>query len=291
MGGDISVVSEYGAGSAFTITLPQKIHSHEPIADLNLNEHHRAVNGDLSIIFNAPEAKILVVDDVTTNLKVADGLLSPYKTRVDLCISGAKAIELIKSNDYDLVLMDHMMPEMDGVEATKIIRGFNSGVPVVALTANAVSGTREMFLANGFNDFLSKPIDTIKLNAILEKWIPKEKQKEANRNTSEKNVFGGKNLKILAAFYRDGTQKTEEIKKCLEAGDYSQFTTHVHGLKSAAISIEADELAELAGNLEEAGKRDDFDFIKAQTGAFLAVLKTYLNEINRILSANKDEST
>jgi CheY-like chemotaxis protein len=133
--------------------------------------------------FTAPDAVILVVDDIITNLKVAKGLLTPYNMRVDLCKSGMSAIEAMKANNYDLVFMDHRMPEMDGIEATQLIRemadedGYFGNVPIIALTANAVTGTKEMFLGNGFDDFLSKPIDTIKLNTVLEKWIPKEKQK------------------------------------------------------------------------------------------------------------------
>jgi CheY-like chemotaxis protein len=138
--------------------------------------------------FTAPDANILVVDDVITNLKVAKGLLAPYKMQVALCKSGMSAIDAVKANRYDLVFMDHRMPGMDGIEATEHIRALDvpvpagaedryfQKVPIIALTANAVSGTKEMFLQNGFNDFLSKPIDTIKLNAVLEKWIPKGKR-------------------------------------------------------------------------------------------------------------------
>jgi CheY-like chemotaxis protein len=117
---------------------------------------------------------------------VAKGLLAPYNMRVDLCKSGMTAIDALKTNRYDLIFMDHKMPDMDGIEATQRIREMGDedeyfgNVPIVALTANAVSGTKEMFLENGFDDFLSKPIDTIKLNTALEKWIPKEKQKSSS---------------------------------------------------------------------------------------------------------------
>jgi CheY-like chemotaxis protein len=142
-------------------------------------------NNEFLVRFTAPEASVLLVDDVVTNLKVANGLLLPYKMRVDLCKSGVTAIEAVKTNRYDIVFMDHKMPGMDGIEATQRIRAmgeeeaYYKEVPVIALTANAVLGTKEMFLENGFNDFLSKPIDTVKLNAVLEKWIPKIKQKSA----------------------------------------------------------------------------------------------------------------
>jgi CheY-like chemotaxis protein len=134
--------------------------------------------------FTAPEAKILIVDDIRTNLKVAQGLLLPYKMQVSLCKSGIQALEEIRSKDYDLVFMDHKMPGMDGIETTQRIRElgiddpYYKNVPIVALTANAVLGTREMFLENSFDDFLSKPIDTVALNGLLEKWIPREKQKK-----------------------------------------------------------------------------------------------------------------
>jgi CheY-like chemotaxis protein len=149
-----------------------------------------------------------VVDDIDINLMVAEGLLSPYQAAVDTCTNGLQAIELVKHNDYDIVFMDHMMPEMDGIEATALIRAwekeqeqhavdsmsFAEGetqrylrkqipnrhmpVPVIALTANAVVGMKEMFIENGFNDFLSKPIDVSKMDEILDRWIAKEKREE-----------------------------------------------------------------------------------------------------------------
>jgi CheY-like chemotaxis protein len=113
---------------------------------------------------------------------VAKGLLSPYGTQITLCKSGMMALNAIKNNRFDVIFMDHRMPDMDGVETTLRIRAFGDedpyykNVPIIALTADAVSGIEKMFFENGFNDFLSKPIDTIKLDSILEKWIPKEKQ-------------------------------------------------------------------------------------------------------------------
>ncbi|MDR2593186.1 MAG: response regulator [Fibromonadaceae bacterium] len=178
MNGDISVKSEYGKGSTFTVKLPQKISSDELFDSIK--------NDNITIKFNAPNAKVLVVDDIDANLKVVKGLMQPYKMQVDLCTSGAEASEMVKANSYDLVFMDHMMPEMDGIEATKLIREMAkenphyANLPIIALTANAVSGVKEMFLENGFNDFLSKPIDIINLNSILEKWLPKEKQENPN---------------------------------------------------------------------------------------------------------------
>ncbi len=139
-------------------------------------------NNELIASFTAPQANILVVDDIITNLNVVKGLLSPYETQITLCKSGKMALNALRSNRFDVIFMDHRMPEMDGIETTHRIRAlgdedpYYKNVPIIALTADAVSGIKETFLENGLNDFLSKPIDTIKLNSVLEKWIPREKQ-------------------------------------------------------------------------------------------------------------------
>lgn len=172
MGGSVSVTSEYGAGSVFSFEIPQKIA--EP-PENDYMEESKTVEA-----FTAPEAKILIVDDNQMNLKVAEGLMQPIKMQIDLTDSGFKAIEMLqKTQCYDIVFMDHMMPDMDGIETTKKIRklegSYYQNVPIIALTANAISGAKEIFLENGMNDFLAKPIDMQQMNIILQKWIPKDK--------------------------------------------------------------------------------------------------------------------
>ena len=141
-------------------------------------------NNEYTVKFTTPDARALIVDDIITNLKVAKGLLQPYDMQTDLCKSGIDALKAIQSKGYDVVFMDHKMPDMDGVETVQRIRqmgnedSYYTDIPIIALTADAVSGAKEMFLENGFNDFLPKPIDTIMLNMMLEKWIPKDKQKK-----------------------------------------------------------------------------------------------------------------
>ena len=136
-------------------------------------------------MFSAPEAKVLVVDDINTNLNVAKNMLLPYNIKVDLCESGIDAIEMSKSTQYDLVFMDYKMPGMDGIETTQCLRAMGEenthykNLPIIALTTYDAAGAKEMFLKNGFNDFLLKPIDTVRLNAVLAHWIPKEKQKSS----------------------------------------------------------------------------------------------------------------
>ncbi|MCL2260080.1 MAG: response regulator [Fibromonadales bacterium] len=246
-------------------------------------------NHDFTIKFNAPNARILVVDDIETNLKVAEGLLLPYEIHVDTALSGQAAIDAIENCPYDLVFMDHMMPEMDGIEATKIIREHGHKLPIIALTANAVSGTREMFLDNGFDDFLSKPVDISKMNSILEKWIPKEKQEKAKESSSSKRNASEINLQTLKVFYKDGMSRIEKIKQCLETEDYALYTIYVHALKSASANVGAMEISKLAEVLEMAGKNEDIEFIESNTELFLTKLRIYLGHINTSLEEKQEK--
>ena len=268
------------------------------------------------ISFTVPTASVLIVDDIETNLKVAEGLMQPYNMNIKTCKSGADAIIAVKSLDFDLVFMDHMMPEMDGIETTARIRAFGANeprymnIPIIALTANAVFGTREMFLKNGFNDFLSKPINTVRLEAILEKWIPKEKQikaeegkgmiiEEKSRGSSSDIKINGIDvkkgiamtggrlegyLKTLDVFYKDGIEKIREIRMCMEKSELPLYTIHVHAIKSASASIGASELSSFASSLEQAGKKGDMSFIKSNNDRFLKDFEVLLNNIKNAIS-------
>ncbi|MDR0868210.1 MAG: response regulator [Planctomycetota bacterium] len=176
MGGDITVESVYGKGSVFTATLIQNYENNLPLGNLGA---HAVAEKSGSARFTMPTARVLIVDDIATNLKIVQGLLAPFAMRFDVANSGRQAIDLARRNAYDLILMDHMMPEMDGIEATRQIRKLGNEsrkVPIIALTANAVAGMREVFLSHGFNGYLSKPIELDKLNAVVENWIPRAKR-------------------------------------------------------------------------------------------------------------------
>jgi len=177
MGGTISVESKYGKGSTFTFYVPQKVIDSEPIGPWEKTGIQKKQE-EIRTRFRAPEAKILVVDDTKINLKVATGLLKTLEIKADTAASGKECLEKIKENRYDIIFMDHMMPEMDGIEATKRIREiegeYYKEVPVIALTANAVNGAKEMFMASGFQDFVSKPIDMDELCNCIKKYA-KEK--------------------------------------------------------------------------------------------------------------------
>ena len=266
--------------------------------------------------FIAPDVNVLVVDDIVTNLKVANGLLLPYEMNVDLRINGYEAIEAMKEKRYDLVFMDHRMPGIDGVETTRLIREMGiedphySGVPIIALTANAVSGMREMFLNNGFDDFMSKPIDLTKLSSVLENFIPKEKRKayvDKRRSSEESEITlvvegldvnkgmlltGGTPeyyIETLATFYDDGQERLNIIKKCYDSGNTQLYITNVHAMKSASANIGAGELSEAAYALEMAALQEDTRFVEENTDAFLGKLKILLENINNALQIHSSE--
>jgi signal transduction histidine kinase/CheY-like chemotaxis protein len=170
MRGTISVRSEYGKGSVFTVRLPLAIGGEEDLP--------REEGGEEAVEFTTKDARILLVDDIQINLEVARFMLNAFGIEPDLASGGAQALGLVREKRYDLIFMDHMMPEMDGVEVTRAIRALGgdcAAVPIIALTANAVSGAREMFLANGFTGFLSKPMDNAELARCLQKWLPPER--------------------------------------------------------------------------------------------------------------------
>ncbi|GHV39145.1 hypothetical protein AGMMS49546_10710 [Spirochaetia bacterium] len=275
--------------------------------------------------FIAPGARILVVDDIATNLKVAEGLISPYKVAVDTCLSGVEAIELVKQREYDIVFMDHMMPEMDGIEAAAAIRAWEADslletpsetprqVPLIALTANAVSGMKEMFLEKGFNDFLAKPIDVSKLDDIMGKWIPKDKleKKGGVRSEDDRNskfhtplftlpgVDTAKGIamtggtvegykKVLAMFRKDAEERLPLLKNTPEQDALPLFTTYVHALKSASGSIGAAELSAEAARLEAASKAGDLVLIGEALPAFVEQLAALAEEIKKATTDHTD---
>ena len=185
MGGSITVESEYGKGTAFHVRLRQEVAVATPIGgevarnlmDMRYALAKRRRHGKGGRI-QLPYARVLVVDDIVTNLDVAKGMLKPYGLKIDCVTGGSRAVELIRAGNprYSAIFMDHMMPEMDGIEATRIIREeigteYAENIPVIALTANAIVGNEDMFLSRGFQGFISKPIDMAKLDAVLRRWV------------------------------------------------------------------------------------------------------------------------
>lgn len=179
MQGSISVESEYGKGSTFTVKIPQKVMDKTPIGNLQAAiQKMREQEEKKKVLFTAPNASVLVVDDNQVNLTIIRGLLKRTKMKVDLAESGKKCLELVKKKKYDMIFMDHMMPELDGVETLRILRNEednpNKDGIVIVLTANAVAGCKEMYLEYGFNDYVSKPVRPDKLEEMLQTYLPQE---------------------------------------------------------------------------------------------------------------------
>jgi CheY-like chemotaxis protein len=180
MNGDITVDSVYGEGSTFHVSLHQKATDGECIGEELAKELEafRYIQGDSVEMENTVryrDKKILIVDDNLVNLHVAKGIMDPYEMDIDLAENGRQAVEMVKQKEYDLIFMDHMMPELDGVDTTELIRNLDGSrfknVPIVALTADAVKGTKEMLLKAGMQDYLAKPINGTELRQVLEKWL------------------------------------------------------------------------------------------------------------------------
>ncbi|MCL1981801.1 MAG: ATP-binding protein, partial [Clostridiales bacterium] len=212
MGGTIKVESEYGKGSVFTLNFPQGFVTDAvigPEVAKNLQNFNYTVGkrrNPHKTHLRLPYAKVLVVDDIINNLDVAKGMMSPYGMQIDCVTSGQQAIDAIRNENvkYSAVFMDHMMPGMDGVEATKIIREeigteYAKTVPIIALTANAISGSEQMFLKSGFQDFISKPIEMNRLDTVIRKWI---RDKELEK-TLGKHVYPGKKTAFRTRSGRD----------------------------------------------------------------------------------------
>ncbi len=255
-----------------------------------------------NINFVAPEAHILIVDDNSVNLTVAKGLLEPLQMSVDLASSAGEAIAMMNEISYDAIFMDHMMPEVDGIEATHIIRRLMpeyDGIPIIALTANAVSGAKEMFLAEGMDDFVAKPIDLKDITAKLFKWLPKEKivpisAEQAEQDAKEKqflqpevNIEGLDTktaidhlgsydlfMTVLKEYYFSIDKKADTIQSHYDSGKIHDYTIEVHALKSASRQIGAMELADTAAELEKAGNDNNIALIKEKTMPMLAVYRS-----------------
>lgn len=227
---------------------------------------------------------VLAVDDNRTNLRVIQGLLTHYRINVTTAAGGEEALERITSEDYDFVFMDHMMPDMDGVEALHRIRQMDGNyykkVPIIALTANAVAGTREMLMAEGFDDFLEKPVERSVLERVLKRTLPSRKiiTVQDYRNTAEESgrfqiegldvhkgmlYCGGREayLKVLRGYCEDGNDMALTAGGQFEQRDWKNYTVTVHGMKSAMHSIGALELAAYAGKIELAAKEERIDYI------------------------------
>ena len=291
MGGEIHLESVYGKGSTFTVTVPQEIRDPEPIGDFHTRFRENMADAHVyETSFRAPDAQILIVDDTRMNLTVALALLKKTEIGITSATSGAEAVELASKTHFDLILMDQRMPEMDGTEAMQRIRrqadGLNTSTPVICLTADAVIGARERYLAQGFTDYLTKPIDSVALEKMLVKYLPAEKvilHTAEGTATPESDTDEFAALReigidsqtglgycqgdaalyqiMLREFVQGADEKQSSLQTYYDAGDWKNYGVLIHSLKSSARMIGAAALSEMAAALEAAADREDADAI------------------------------
>ncbi|MDR0571199.1 MAG: response regulator [Clostridiales Family XIII bacterium] len=274
MGGRIEVKSQYGKGSEFTALIPLQEGDPAHIERSLLKE----------LLVAEDSARALVVDDNPINLKVAAAYLSRHNVRADSAPSGAEALSMIRKNNYDIIFMDHMMPDMDGVETVKRLRRLSGAkyknVPVIAMTANAIAGAREMFMAAGMNDYLSKPIDPYALNQLVGKWLPQEKLAgvRVERAAAEeragdscvldtavglKNAADNKELyeHLVSNFIELHAADKRLIEGAMQEGDLTAARRFAHTLKSNAALLGAERLRKVAFSLETDLRNEDMSNI------------------------------
>lgn len=321
MGGVIEVESEYGKGSRFFFTIEQTIIDPTPVSAVNYNgQKDNVTEKEAECLFIAPEAHILLVDDNELNLVVAKELLKPLRMQIDTAENGLQAVKMVRGSQYDLVLMDHMMPVMDGIEAAKAIRALPEdkyqNLPIIALTANAMVDARKEFLNAGMNGFVAKPIDFTRICNQLKLWLPKDLVRDVPKEEAKKLLtddlsdreiqpenpqtefsFGegvkhcgskAALMKTIRIFYRTIDSKANKIEQCLKEGLISDYVIEVHALKSSALLIGAVPLSEAAKELESYGKQGKTEVLEEKTPEVLAMYRDFKNILKPY--ADKEEA-
>jgi signal transduction histidine kinase/CheY-like chemotaxis protein/HPt (histidine-containing phosphotransfer) domain-containing protein len=317
MGSHLEVQSKYGEGSVFSFDLEQKVVKWDSIGDFEeafktslrerKNYHEK---------FTAPEARVLVVDDTPVNLTVFVNLLKRTGLQIDTAESGDECISLFEKRHYDAIFLDHMMPDKDGIETLMEMKAIkdspNTGTPVICLTANAISGMREVYTRAGFDDYLTKPIDAEKLEAMLLQYLPGEKV-ALTEGDPEKDVAAASDdnelpgflydlkeldiesgidycgdsedyLMALEMYLESVEKKADEIEKYWAERDIKNLTIKVHALKSSSRSIGALKLGEFAARLEKAGNSGDLETLEKELQELLSVYR----QLGRDLEPLKD---
>jgi CheY-like chemotaxis protein len=278
---------------------------------INHREERRRIDKssyDRNQVIPFPNASVLIVDDNITNLQVAQGLLAPYRMHVDTCMSGTKAILKVQERKYDLIFMDHMMPELDGIETLKMIRNLKTqdpqSLPIVALSANVMGNARENFLAEGFQDFLAKPIEFYQLNRILKTYLRKlDKELLEDVATSKEGpivepfndriegidmdaalrVLGGNQsayVMILSTYFEDIKTRRRELPNLIEKREYHLITIYVHAIKSASKNVGAEKISQLAYELELNGKEKQYELMFEKMDMFYKQLDQMIENLN-----------
>lgn len=334
MNSNLIVKSVYGEGSEFSFKLEQIVVDTRPIG--NLSEIHSTAESNVSVYnvsFTAPKAKILVVDDTEMNLLVFKGLLKDTKMQIDTVTNANEMFARIKSTKYDLIFIDHRMPVMDGVEALHYMKTFTHqclDTPCIALTANVLQGAREYYIEEGFRDYLSKPVNSKKLEECITQYLPPS----LIIKTSEDVIFSEKNIKYnppavetsnngadtiqerysdkvfginfdiaqtncvttelweesAKNFYKMIPTISQEIQEYFAVKDYENYTIKVHALKSSARLIGAMELSDLAAQLEKYGDSKEIEQIELLTPTLIHSLEAYTQNLFYLMPSVNENS-
>lgn len=315
----LEVKSVYGEGSEFSFEIKQKVLDWDEMGDYAVRfEQEAGQREEYRELFHAPDAKVLVVDDTEVNLTVIKNLLKRTQIGIDVAASGREGLTLTSRNHYDIAFIDHMMPVMDGIETLKEMKKQGEeGTVYIALTANAVSGAREMYLDAGFNDYLSKPVDGRRLEELIKKYLPAEKVIEASGEEINEDLGASTDsaeipaflldiaeinpdagiancgsaeglISVLEVFKQTATSKADEIEQLYESGDWENYTIKVHALKSSARIIGAAELSELAKELEAAGKDMNLDKIHEENARLLAMYRDLDDKLSPLVKTDEN---
>ena len=294
MDSKLDVESKYAIGSTFGFDLRLRIVDQEPVGRYDGRKKTVSGRGE-EVHLHAPDARVLVTDDNAMNLKVAENFMKIFGIKPVTCSSGKETIELMKKNKFDIVFLDHMMPQMDGIETLKVLKDEDllNGATVIALTANAVVGAEGQYLSAGFDGYLSKPITIQDLEKTLRKYLPQGSVEDLAQDAEEEkpasvsldkvrslglNVDAGLlytcsdedfYLELLTDYARSADDKCSELSSYLEKGDLKNYEILVHSLKSASKTVGADELSDRAKALEEASRDQNTDFVNANHEAFV----------------------
>ena len=310
MDGELTVDSVYGEGTTFSVRIPQKVLNRNKLSNYLVN--HKQEEKKRSVIY-APSARVLVVDDNPVNVKILKGLLLHYEIDADTAEGGEEAVGKAAQNTYDLIFMDHMMPGMNGEQALAAIRNLpdkdKAEVPVIAVTANAIRGMHDEYLRKGFTEYLSKPVETLKIEQILkdhlapnlivsmdkEEGIPQEEFdveiKGVDVDAGLAKVEGSVRdyIDILEIFAQYGPDKVMEIENYAKDKDYDNYTIVVHSLKSVAANIGAHQLFTMAKVHEFAGKSKNFGFIDTNHDKLVALYREIIESIRKTLEEIKEK--
>ncbi len=325
MGSRLEVQSVYGKGSAFSFKILQKVVDRKPLGDFEkqYRESLRSIE-DYHEKFIAPMGRILIVDDNAMNLAVAQGLLKGTRLQIDVAASGEECLELIKRKTYHLICMDHMMPVMDGVQTLHAIRALEGNpsrdIPVIALTANAVAGARELYLKEGFQDYLTKPIDADKFEDLLIEYLPDNvvyltHNREVNEALDQQDAeefdiresqlyLMGFNLKnglrymggdkalygkVLHDFHSILQEKETALEDFLQKGDMPGYAIIVHSLKGNARNVGADDLADEAFELEKMAKAGQLEDVTVRSPILFSMMSRMRNSLKVYLETEAAE--